>query len=157
MQELNPYASPNTSSNPLDPKLPPAARRAVSFTPRMLDELAQTRPWVKFLSLLGFILSGLMLLVSMGLAATGDGNPAGGSFQVLIVFLAGLIYLILAALLYRFSSWIGELLEGGGDHAMEEALGAQRVFWCSAGQITAGILVLYAVFILVILGGAVLR
>lgn len=130
----------------------------ITVTPLMIDYLRATKPWVRFLSILMFVMVGLMLvggLVMMLSGATGLG--ATGPILGLVYWVMAILYLAPAYFLFQFASSIGNLLQGGGDVAMEAALGSQKSFWRFTGIVTLVIVCIYAlVIVTAILGGLVM-
>src|SRR5689334_4359332 len=129
----------------------------IPVTPLMVEHLRATKPWVRLISVIMFISVGLMFLGGLamffvpatpGLRGTGVG-PLIGIFY----FIFGGLYLIPAYFLHQYASSIQELLNGGGDSAMENALGSQKSFWRFVGILTLILICLYAlVFVFAILG-----
>jgi hypothetical protein len=121
--------------------------------------LNQTRPWVRFLSIMVYIgaiftlLGGLMIILAGYAGALfGAGSEAfqqfpGGGFAL------GLVYLVLAVLyvppgifLSRYASAIKTLESTGTSMALENALKYQKSFWRYAGILTViGLIVMAAV------------
>ena len=131
----------------------------VPVTPLMVDHLRATKPWVRFISIIMFISVGFMLLAGLALmlmgsvAGRGMGSPAFGPLIGIIYFIMGGLYLVPAYFLHKYASSIGDFLQGGGDTAMETALGSQKSFWRFVGILTLVIIVIYAlVFLVAILG-----
>lgn len=125
----------------------------------MLEALRATRPWVKFLSILGFILCALMALAGLAFVG-GAGSKAGpmaafgpaiGVFYLLFV----LLYFFPCLYLLRYANAIARI-PADGQRAMEEALVKQKSFWKFVGILTAVVLVLELLFIVggVFLGAA---
>ena len=117
----------------------------------MLDSLKATRPWVKFLAILGFIVCGLMALAA--LAFLGGASMVGGPMASLGPVL-GVVYLLLVVLyffpclyLFRYAGAIARIPEAGAA-AMEEALAKQKSFWKFIGILTAVVLGLELLFII---------
>jgi len=117
----------------------------------MLDALKATRPWVKFLSIVGFVFCAIMALVGLammgGMGAGKDGLPAG------LGPVFGVVYLLLVALyffpclyLLRYASAIARI-PAEGQRAVEEALVKQKSFWKFIGILTAVVLILEVIFI----------
>jgi hypothetical protein len=119
--------------------------------------LRQTKPWVRFLSVLGFIGVGLMCLAgAFGAAAavvTGDPNMVAVS---LIYPVAALLYLFPSLFLFRYASRIADFLRGGQAAQLEAALAAQKSFWKFVGILTVVMLVLYVGILAVALGLAII-
>ena len=123
----------------------------------MLESLRATRPWVKFLAIVGFIVCALMALGSLAFlgGASRMPGPMAGFGPVM-----GVIYLLFVALyffpclyLYKYAGAIGRIPETGAA-AMEEALARQKSFWKYTGMLMAIVLVLELIFIVfgVVLG-----
>jgi hypothetical protein len=126
-------------------------------TPRTVELLRQTKPWVRLMSILLFLIGGLFvvfgLIFMVGMTALG-GMRGGGAGAVL-----GLVYVALAALyvvpglfLSRYASRISILVGSGRADDLESALEAQKSFWKFVGIAVAVVIGFYVV----ILGGALL-
>jgi hypothetical protein len=120
----------------------------------MQEALKATRPWVKFLAILGFILAVLSLLLGVA-SITGmytgfskAGLPAYFSTLVGILYiLMSLVFYVFPALyLYRYAKAIAGIGAGEGA-AFEDALKQQKSFWKYVGVFTLIVLILYALFI----------
>ncbi|MEK7723066.1 MAG: hypothetical protein AAB336_01840 [Acidobacteriota bacterium] len=131
----------------------------IKVTSVMIDHLRATKPWVKFLSILMFIsvglmfLGGLVMMVSFS-APAGMRGAAFGPILGIIYWIFGGLYLAPAYFLFRFASSIDDLLKGGGDVAMEMALGSQKSFWRFIGITTLVVVSFYILFIVLAIGGA---
>ena len=116
----------------------------------MLESLRATRPWVKFLAILGFIACALMALGSLaflGGASKMPGPMAGfGPVMGVVYLLFVLLYFFPCLYLYRYAKAIARIPEAGAA-AMEEALAKQKSFWRFIGILTAIVLVLELIFI----------
>lgn len=146
----NPFASPSSSSD----GLPGPSEGPV--TPLVLAYLRETRPWVLFLSVLGFILSGLMICGGASMALVSMAGSAVGEFSGAMGVVLGLVYLAMAAIyvfpslfLWRYGSSISGLLATEDAEQLETALKHQRSFWRFVGIATAIGLGLYLLFIVV--------
>jgi hypothetical protein len=144
----NPYAAPvvDQQQHPTTPGM--SSDNAV--TPAILDAMAQTRPWVLFLSILGFIGAGFMILGSLGLMIAGSAMGGAEMGAIGVVYIAfAVIYIFTSLYLYRYAASIKLLMSGYGVHALEEALGHQKSFWKLVGILAAVFMVLYFVIFLV--------
>ena len=107
--------------------------------------LAGTRPWVRLVSILGFIGAGFMLFTGLMFAVGSQFLPfareavGGGSFAVLGVVYAcmGLLYFIPSRHLWRYGSFIDAYLRDPQEAQLEQALEAQRRFWKFVGILAA--------------------
>lgn len=126
---------------------------SITVTPVMIEHLKATKPWVRFVSIVMFIMVGLSFLGGLGIllsSATPALRGVGfGPVLAIIYWVMGALYLAPAVFLYRFASYINDLLKGGGDVALEMALGSQKSFWRFTGIVTLVVICLYAVFILI--------
>lgn len=150
-----------------DPYAPPApsAHSSAVFTDNglvtqgVLNQLAGTKPWVRFMSVLTFIIAGFMLLGALAILIAGSalatqGNAgifAGGMGVVLAVVYAAFsfIYIYPAMKLWKYANRIGSLLVSGSTADLEDALSQQRSFWKFLGVFVLTVIGLY---LLVIIG-----
>lgn len=134
------------------PGMAPAPRDAI--TPAMLEALRKTKPWVRFLSILGFLGSAVMVLVGIGLAIFGmvagggsTDSPMGPMAMAglgLIYVLLALLYIIPSRYLFRYASAIKRALDSPSKtQPIEEALGYQKSFWKFCGILMLIMILLY--------------
>jgi DNA-directed RNA polymerase subunit RPC12/RpoP len=151
----NPYASPMTTPAPGAGSLSPAG---ASTIPHGIQRaLSQTRPWVIFLSILGFVCGGFMTLGSVGIlvAAVVSGEPG--------MILFGPMYLVYAALylagsyfLFVYGLRIGSFQRSNSFADLESALVAQKSFWKLVGIVIVVGFVLGVVALVGVLGFTVM-
>ena len=145
-EESNPYQAPQTTAGPTEGH----SLVGVSVTTTMIDHLRLTKPWVRFLSVLGFVSIGLIGLVAIVVVL---GILISGSFsEVALLVLPGVLYVgalvvyLLATLhLHRYANSLKQLLTEGTTKAMEDALGHQKSFWKLTGIlaiVTLGLMVI---------------
>lgn len=72
----------------------------------------------------------------------------------IIYILMGGLYIFPAYFLHQYASSIQDFLQGGGDTAIENALGSQKSFWRFAGILTLVIIGIYAAVIAFAILGA---
>jgi len=155
---IDPYSSPAAHDSP------PSYSAASAVSQGVLAQLAGTKPWVRFMSVLMFIGAGFMLLaafmmLAMGgtMAATaktgGAALPAGmmSGIAVLYAVFAG-VYVYPALKLWKYASRIGALLTTGAMMDLESALNEQRSFWKFLGIMVIAMFVLYFVVIIAAVG-----
>jgi hypothetical protein len=119
----------------------------------MLESLQATRPWVKFLAILGFIFGGLMTVAGLMMSVAFTFVPAkaglphffGPVFGILYIVMAIFFYVLPCLYLLRYGSAITRIPESG-QAAMEEALRQQKTFWKYMGIFAIVVLVLYVFF-----------
>lgn len=146
--------------DPTNPFTPPAAdplgvatnREPVgTVTEGILEQLRGTRPWARFLSVLGFIGCGFMglgALMMMVMPSVLD-VPFGGFVLGLVYLVFGAVWMVPTIFLHRFASGITELLISRSTQSLELTLSQQRSFWRVSGIIMAAVLGLYVVGIFV--------
>ena len=159
-----------------EPQLPPpiVAPPAVVLTDNALTYLNQTRPWVRFMSILTFCMVGFMvvlggIIILMGTLGRSLLEASGGNFSLLGAIATGffyslisLVYVAPAIYLHRYAGAIGRLQAGPSEFALEEALRNQKSFWRYVGilsviGIALTVLVFVGAIILIILGVAMGR
>ena len=109
-----------------------------NITESMLLSLSQTKPWARLLSIIGFLSIGFMIIAGISNMFMFSKFNAESGFHPGVMFFAmhilmGVLYFFPSLFLFRFSSSIGRLLDGGGATEMEEALTHQKSFWKFVG------------------------
>lgn len=129
---------------------------------RALDSLKATRPWVKFLAIMGFIFTGLMILIGLIFGLVGAALPAESGISGSFGRVLGIAYLVLAILylmpclyLIRYARAI-QAIPGTGQAAFEDALKNQKSFWKFMGIMMVVVLCLYVLFIIFGVSAAVM-
>jgi len=119
-----------------------------AVTAAMVQSLVETRPWVYFLAVLGFVVAGFMVLAAIVAFAVvafaqsfssdfgAGGVVIGAMYAVFYIVIAGL-YLWVSYYLYRYATAIRELKTTNSSASMERALNSQRSFWRLVGIMTA--------------------
>jgi hypothetical protein len=150
----NPYQAPQTNQGDAGSGFGPndSAQMAI------LEALKRTRPWVMFLSILGFlgaagmVFFGLFFMVAgsaMNSLMKGPLNAIGPFVGFIYIVLGGL-YVIPSMLLWRYASSISQFsISGGSMDALAGAVKAQASFWRYVGIMTAVIMGLYVVAIVI--------
>jgi hypothetical protein len=122
---------------------PPAAvqARGGEVAAEVVTILAKTKPWVRLLSVLGFMGLGLIVLASIGILVVP--MESMGSSSLVPRIAASLIYLTSALLqfpavlfLHRYARQISGLIASKDQADLENALHAQRSFWKYVGIFT---------------------
>jgi hypothetical protein len=129
----------------------------------VVELLRKTKPWVRFLSVLGFI--GLALALLAGLAslvmAAAAGSIAGPQvIPVIGIFVMSLLQFPALLFLGRYAGRIKNLVTSGHPQDLEDAIAAQKSFWKYVGILTIVIIILYIVALvgaLVFAGAAMFR
>ena len=140
----------DTASPPM-PTLSYAARsnEPLVLSPRILDLLRQTRPWVRFFAILLYIAAGIMavgglIMVVLVMTTSQKGAPGMVGIGLLYVVLA-VVYYFPASYLNRFASRITYFVNMRRNIDLEEALDAQRFFWKFCGVLAIIILCGYVI------------
>jgi hypothetical protein len=110
----------------------------LTITRHMIDSMRSTRPWAMFVSILGFIIVGFMLLAAMVIMVLGsvlpqevDGFPA--VLIGIVYIIMSFFYLVPSIYLFKYSSAIGSFLYTMSESEMESALTYQQSFWKFVG------------------------
>jgi len=136
----------------------------IPLTSTAKQHLDQTRPWVKFMSVMIFITSAFMIVMAILMVTVGLGprfTPQGhgrieslGAIGFFANVAAAFFYILLAILyvapgvfLWRFAGAIKILEVSRSPEALEEALGSQKSFWRYVGILTIIGLILAAALI----------
>lgn len=157
--QTDPYSTPTSNVHPS------TYGNSHQVTQAVLHQLAGTKPWVRFMSVLMFIGAGFLLLAALGLLLAGGviasngGNAmfAGGMGVAISVFYAvlSIVYIYPALKLWKYASSIGILMMTGNELDLIAALNHQRSFWKFVGILVLAMLVLYFVALIgvIALGG----
>lgn len=148
----NPNVAP--ASEELDESEP---CRSEEVARAVVNELRRTQPWVRFLSVLLFVGTGLMLAFGFVVMIAGvlgadlmDEADIGGVAAIAIgaVYAAlALLYLFPALKLWSYASRIATLADTRREPDLIAALDAQRAFWKLLGVLAIGVLGLYALIL----------
>ena len=130
---------PATAQNPLE------ARHILAIT----RHLNATRPWVRFLSVLGFVSGAILGVGGVGATAVGliglsHDAPAVGTAPPSVMLGLGLVYLLVGALSllvaahqHRYAKVIAEVDAVGGGDNIVLALERQKSLWKTLGLLAA--------------------
>ena len=124
-----------------------------------ISYLNQARKWTYFLSIIGFIFTGTIVLAALflssliGMISGMDSNygvsgfTAMGTGSVTIIYLAlAVIYFSLSLFLYRFSIRIKAAVREHNSAQLEDGLKNLKSYWKLAGILTVVVLSLYVLF-----------
>lgn len=127
-----------------------------TVTAKTIEMLRQTGPWVRFLSILGFVLAALMLVggVFGGIIGLATGEPFGLITLIYIPF--ALIYLVPSVYLNRYAGRIKDFEASPQLDRLDSALEAQKSFWRFVGILMVVLLVAYALILVGVLVAAIL-
>jgi hypothetical protein len=151
-----------TESQPI-----PTPEPALVLNEEAQSYLREAGKWAKFLSVLGFIMCGLFLIIAifMGsifsymskLSPTNNAMPQGiGSFISIIYILIDVLYFFFPFYLYRFADRIKKGIIFNDSRSVGEGLNNLKSFFKLAGIVTIVAISIYAlIFIVVIIVGGI--
>ena len=123
----------------------------VGLTPLAQQYLDETRPWVRFISIMTFVMAGLMLLLGVvmvsvavfgGLVARNRGtlgvlgSAIGGGVMALVYLALACVYIAPGVYLSRYAAAIKLLRANCNPGGLEDALKHQKSFWRFVGILT---------------------
>lgn len=153
MSSDNPFAvSPNSFGEVLPPD---RDATHAEVTPRTIEMLNGTRPWVQLMGVLLWIGTVFLVLGSVGIiiASIFTSQPMLIAMGALYLVMA-VVYGYLASSLTGYASRINALRASESVVDLERALESQKNFWRLIGIITLLFMGLYAVFIALMISGA---
>lgn len=133
-------------------------RNLGDVTPHMLASLKATKPWVRVYSLFGFLAAFLVagfpvMVLIKGVELAPDYElPTEVLIEVGASMISALFLLASSALLWRYGSAIRELLDGGGEIELEDALSRQKSYWRLMGFMSSIILILMIIGLVAAIG-----
>lgn len=122
--------------------------------------LKETAKWAQFLSILGFIMVGFMILLALFMGTILSfipqtaGLPIQGGLIGIIYIVLSAIYFFPALYLYKFSSKIKEAIKLYDDTYLEKALQYLKSHYKFIGILMIIILSMYLLFFVVSIGAA---
>lgn len=148
MNEYNPYQPPTSADFGAAPV---EARQPTAEIPEsILESLRQTRPWVIFMAVLGFLNAGLLVLMGLVVMVVGSfvsapfkNVPIGGVLVGLFYMILGVIPVVPSILLVRYGTSIGRFLSNPEMDGLADVVARQKSFWRFVGIATAVLVVLY--------------
>ncbi|PWS26686.1 hypothetical protein DHW03_17880 [Pedobacter yonginense] len=130
-------------------------------TEEMRSYIYEITKWSKFLSIIGFILSALLILGSLSIGAAVNANPAmlnqlgplasiGGIGLTIMYFVIALIYFYPSLLLFRFSNKGKHAVLYGEQESLNEAMLNMKSLFKFWGIMTIAIIFLYFLMIFIV-------
>lgn len=124
----------------------------------VIDQLARTKGWTFFMSILLWLLGGLLVLFAVAMVVIGfSGALDSGTEQISSVatgIFGGVIYLFFAILhiypalkLSKYSKKISQLMTSPSESLLAETLNEQRAFWKYVAIVTIIVISLYLLLI----------
>ncbi|NRF41815.1 hypothetical protein [Pedobacter foliorum] len=125
----------------------------LTVTEDIRSYIYETARWTKFLSIVGFVLTGIMILfsfstgaiitamnVSLGGAANNPWAAFGGGFLTVLVLLFALLYFYPSLLLFKYANSAKQAVLFGDQPALSVAMGKMKSFFKFWGIITITVL-----------------
>ena len=129
-------------------------RSGIVLNEQNRTDLLATAKWAKFISIVGFVGVGLMVLGALSISSLPkrafNGLPTGAITVVYLV--AAVIYFFPILYLFKFSQKMNEAMKGSQQMSFNESVGFLKKHYTFIGVLTAIILSLYGL----ILVGAIL-
>lgn len=127
------------------------------ITDSIKTDLYETAKWGKFMSIVGFVSVGFLLLMAFSLLFTGNlGQQFGGISQAFVsgfYFVIAIIYIFPVVFLYRYSKEIKKAMHGDDRVELENAFGNLKKLFVFFGIVTALTLLFYALAIISVAAG----
>jgi hypothetical protein len=103
-----------------------------------MNSLRATKPWTRLLSILGFIGTGLTVLIGLGIILGRNFLPVSPKapplvFLGIFYILTSVLYLVPSIWLSKYSSAIASFLKGGDSVQLAKAMAYQKSFWKFVG------------------------
>jgi hypothetical protein len=140
-----------------------------AITIGIVKQLQRTRPWVLFLSIIGFLITALTGLGTLGIffgggsalhGMSGQQMPANSALPIMGV---GVIYLFMTFLyffaslyLFRYAGSIKKVINFGGSDNLEAALKYQASFWKLVGILIVVMMVFMLIALVFGIGTAIM-
>jgi hypothetical protein len=133
------------------------------LTEEMLRYLKEASPWLRFVGILGFIGSGVLCLLGIGVSLAGLTGSSGvlpteifpgvmGPLVGLVYVVSGVIVFFPSKFMYSFGSRIKRYMGSGAPEDLEQALKNNKSLWKFSGIMC----IVYLAFIpLAIIGGII--
>ena len=149
-------SNPGESQNPYRPPNELADSSGLDPSKRTTQLLQETRPWVRFLGIIGFVMVGFMIVGAIALLVSSlAGMGVQGIIMSAVYGLLAFVYVYPSMFLLRYASRITEFVSAGTVESLDNALAAQKSFWKFAGVFMAVVLCAYAVMGVVLMLGVV--
>ena len=113
---------------------------AVRVTDQMINSMRSTKMWTKFLSIMGFIGAGFVVLVGIFISLAGNIFPQAQGGKIppvlgLIYIFFSIFYIIPSVYLFKYSSALGRFLDNKMESELASALSYQKSFWKFLGMV----------------------
>lgn len=97
-----------------------------------IEFLGDASPWMKFISILGFIFSGLMVIIAFASLAMPSVNSIG-FLSFIIYLIAGIVMILPNIYLFNYAKKINQYIESDDTDKIETAFEMQKKYWQYVG------------------------
>jgi hypothetical protein len=105
------------------------------ITEQGISHLKGSAPWMKFMSIMGFIGSALIILSAFVMLAAGSDIPNGAIIGVIYIALGG-VYIYVSYILWQWASSVSTFVLSRDSRSLENAFARQKALWMTAGILT---------------------
>jgi len=115
-----------------------AGSSSVKVTDQMINCIHSTKLWTKFLSIMGFIVAGFMVIMGGFIIFAGNLFTKGASphltvFMGIFYVICSIFYIVPSLYLFKYASALNRFLSDKRDSEMEAAISYQKSFWKFCG------------------------
>lgn len=125
---------------------------------KAIQSLRETRPWISFMGIVGFVMCGFlilfsffMIIVSSNLPSYAHGNGLPGAISFVIYLIAAVVSFFPALYLYNYGQKLKDYLAIGSQESLEQAMDMQKRYYQFIGILSIIYLAFLAIFILIAL------
>ena len=117
-----------------EPAVEASSPIAGSITTAMIEHLRRTQVWVRLLSILGFIVGAITVVIGLGYCVVTVSSGRENAWLLAVPMLLALLlvsglYLFPSMYLFRYATAISRVRNIGDQAPLEVALSTQRAFW----------------------------
>lgn len=123
---------------PLPPPVIPS-RASDTIDRSVIEGFSKTRPWVRFLAILGYCSIAFMIVMALFMvgaslvADSAEFSPIEGVSLGFIYILMAFVYFIPTVLLWKYGTAIKKLTDVASAENLSAAVDSQRAFWKTVG------------------------
>lgn len=137
----SPYGAPTSNPTTTSPN--------TQVSEVAVDMLRRTKGWVRFLSILGFILAALMIMGGLAVVAAGSRmGPGLGAGVGIVYIIFSILYIYPCIKLWQYGTSIANLMTSRSSIDLETALDKQRGFWKFVGVMAIIVISIYVLIFL---------
>ncbi len=131
----------------------------ISLSETSSENLKKTAPWMKFVSIVGFVMCGLMLLAgfAMIIAGVAGGSTVLGPFAGLLYLVGAVIFFFLNRFLFFYANGVNKVYKFNENDALDTAFKMQKNYWTFMGIFLIIYLALMAIAMLAFIIGSIFQ